>query len=71
MARRPVSPGETSSPVTLSEAKGLGMDPHNYRDASLALSVTIAMFLRSEAKGLPTGRERCFAALSMTCRRDA
>jgi len=40
-------PGETLSPVTLSEAKGPGMDPHDHRDASLALSVTCAMFLRS------------------------
>ena len=52
MTRRPVASEETSSPVTLSEAKGLGMDPHNHRDASLALSVTCAMFLRSEAKNL-------------------
>ena len=50
MAHRPVAPGETSSPVTLSEAKGPGMDPHDHRDASLALSVTSTMFLRSEAK---------------------
>ena len=50
MVRRPVVLGETSSPVTLSEAKGPGMDPHDHRDASLALSVTCAMFLRSEAK---------------------
>ena len=50
MARRPVAPGETSSPVTLSKAKGPGMDPHDHRDASLALSVTCTMFLRSEAK---------------------
>ena len=50
MARRPVASGETSFPVTLSEAKGLGIDPHDHRDASLALSVTSTMFLRSEAK---------------------
>ena len=50
MAHRPVSPGETSSPVTLSEAKGPGMDPHDHRDASLALSVKCALFLRSAAK---------------------
>ena len=50
MARRPVAPGETSSSVTPSEARGLGMNPHNHRDASLALSVTSTMFLRSAAK---------------------
>ena len=38
--------------VTLSGAKGPGMDPHDHRDASLALSVTCALFLRSEAKNL-------------------
>ena len=43
------------------------MNLHNHRDASLALSVTSTMFLRSVAKGLSAGRERCFAALSLTC----
>ena len=56
MARRLVAPGETSSPVTPSEARGLGMNPHNHRDASLALSVTSTLFLRSEAKNLGTRR---------------
>ena len=63
MARRPVSPEETSSPVTLSEARGLDMSPHNHRDASLALSVTSTMFLRSAAKN--PGRDASLA-LSVT-----
>ena len=66
MARRPVVPGETLSPVTLSEAKGPGMDPHDHRDASLALSVTCAMFLRSAAKHRSRLAERLFAALRVT-----
>ena len=66
MARRPVAPKETSSPVTLSEAKGLGMDSYNHRDASLTLSVTCAMFLRSVAKHLSRLLGRPFAALRVT-----
>ena len=46
----PVSPEETSSPVTPSAARGRGMDPYDHRDASLALSVTSALFLRSAAQ---------------------
>ena len=63
MARRPVSPEDTSSPVTPSDARGLGMNPHNHRDASLALSVTSTMFLRSEAKGLGIHSARRDASL--------
>ena len=62
----PVSPEETSSPVTLSAAKGLGMDLHNHRDASLALSVTCAMLLRSVAKHRSRLLDRPFAALRVT-----
>ena len=58
MARRSVAPEETSAPVTPSAARGLGMHPHDHRDASLALSVTSAILLRSAAKR-PNGQEGC------------
>ena len=66
MARRPVVPGETSSPVTPSAARGLGMNPHNHRDASLALSVTSTLFLRSVAKHRSRLLGKLFAALRVT-----
>ena len=46
------------------------MNSHNHRDASLALSVTSTMFLRSEAKGPgmdPHNHRDASLALSVTC----